>query len=104
MASVSSVVITGRSMHSVGRVMASSLPLGDRSGLRLRGAGRRLHGDAGAVGEAELAVDHHALAGLEPARDHGLVVERAVEPYEPQFDSGILLDHEKIGTILPDLD
>src|SRR5262245_57313617 len=101
-ASVNAVVITGRWMQSVG---SDILTLRDRSGLCLwlSAVGPR-NAHARSVVEPQLAVDHDAFAGRQPAGDDGSVANGAIDAYQPQLDGRVILDDKDIGAVLTDLD
>src|SRR5512146_346791 len=65
-----SVVATGRRMNSAAKFMTASVHAGRRRHRWLEAHLRARH-------EAQLAVGHHGLARLEPARNHRLCVHRA---------------------------
>src|SRR5262249_35653323 len=104
-ATVTDVVMTGRWMHSAGRFIASlALCHRHRGRLRRPRGLAALHGNPRAVGEAELAVHHDAVARREPFGDHGPAVKRAVDAYQPHFDGRVQPDQERVRAVLPDLD
>src|SRR5689334_13728354 len=89
-------------MQSVG---SDILTLRYRSGLRLwlSAFGPR-NGDARSIVEPQLTVDDDAFAGIEPAGDHGLVANGAIDAHQPQLGDRVILDDKHIGAVLADLD